>query len=221
MKQRAGERIKLTSYNDLLGVSDDNMTEEIEIEKIRPFKDHPFKVQMDSKMQDLIDSIRDNGILTPVLVRPVGNDGYEMISGHRRMFAAKKCGLKVLKAVVQEMTDEEATVAMVDANIQREELLPSEKAFAYKMKLEAIKRQGSRSDLTFNQNDRKLDSADVIGKEVGESKAQVRRYIRLTELIPELLELVDAKRFPFMAAVEASYIDKTVQQWLNEYIHEL
>ena len=192
---------------------------DLEINQIKSFKNHPFKVQMDRKMEDLIESIKENGIITPVLVRPL-DDGYEMVSGHRRMFAAESCGLQTIPAIIREMDDDEATVAMVDANIQREELLPSEKAFAYKMKLEAIKRQGSRADLTSAQNERKLESADIIGVEVGESRAQIRRYIRLAELIPNLLSLVDTKKLLFTVGVEISYLDKEIQEWIEEYIRE-
>ena len=169
-------------------------------------------------MQDLIESISESGVLIPVLIRPDQNDGYEMISGHRRMHAAQKAGLITIPAIVREMTDDEAVIAMVDANIQREELLPSEKAFAYKMKLEAMKRQGSRTDLTLSQNETKLRSDEILSKQVGESRAQVQRYIRLTELIPDLLELVDKKRLNFTIAVDISYIPQDVQKWIYEYI---
>ncbi|MDD7077488.1 MAG: ParB N-terminal domain-containing protein, partial [Lachnospiraceae bacterium] len=145
-------------------------------------------------------------------------DGCEMISGHRRMHAAQKAGLITIPAIVREMTDDEAVIAMVDANIQREELLPSEKAFAYKMKLEAMKRQGSRTDLTLSQNETKLRSDEILSKQVGESRAQVQRFIRLTELIPDLLELVDKKRLNFTIAVDISYIPQDVQKWIYEYI---
>lgn len=147
-----------------------------------------------------------------------------MISGHRRLHAAKLAGLTAIPSIIREMTDDEATIAMVDANIQREELLPSEKAWAYKMKLDAMKRQGERTDLndsvTSAQFERKLEAADVLGDEIGVSRAQIRRYIRLTELIPDLLDLVDAKRLNFTVAVDVSYIDKEIQGWLNEYIHD-
>ena len=191
---------------------------EIEIDKIKSFAGHPFKVIDDEKMQDLIESISESGVLTPVLIRPDRNDGYEMISGHRRMHAAQKAGLITIPAIVREMTDDEAVIAMVDANIQREELLPSEKAFAYKMKLEAMKRQGSRTDLTLSQNETKLRSDEILSKQVGESRAQVQRFIRLTELIPDLLELVDKKRLNFTIAVDISYIPQDVQEWIYEYI---
>ena len=218
MKNRSGEKIKLTSIDELLGVVNEESAMEIEIDKIKSFSGHPFKVIDDEKMQDLIESISESGVLTPVLIRPVQNDGYEMISGHRRMHAAQKAGLITIPAIVREMTDDEAVIAMVDANIQREELLPSEKAFAYKMKLEAMKRQGSRTDLTLSQNETKLRSDEILSKQVGESRAQVQRYIRLTELIPDLLELVDKKRLNFTIAVDISYIPQDVQKWIYEYI---
>ena len=219
MKTRAGQKIRLASVEELLGVSNEESAMDLEIVKIRPFKDHPFKVVDDEKMQDLVESIRTNGILSPVLVRPVGNDVYEMVSGHRRMHAAVILGMDRVPAIIREMSDDEAIVKMVDADIQREELLPSEKAFAYRMKMEAMKRQGSRRDLTSDQNDPKL-SAWTIGEESGISGSQVKRYIRLTELIPELLDYVDQKRIQFTVAVEISYIDREIQKWLFEYIKD-
>ena len=219
MKARAGQRIRLTSVDELLGVSNEESAVDIEIYKIRPFHNHPFKVVDDEKMKRLVESIEENGILSPVLVRPVGNDQYEMISGHRRMHAAVLLEMEKIPAIIREMTDDEATVKMVDSNIQREELLPSEKAFAYKMKMDAMKRQGSRRDLTSDQNDPKL-SAWSIGEENGISGSQVKRYIRLTELIPELLEFVDQKRIQFTVAVEISYIDLEIQKWLYEYVRD-
>lgn len=222
MKNRSGEKIKLTSIDELLGVVNEESAMEIEIDKIKPFAGHPFKVIDDEKMQDLIESISESGILTPVLIRPDQNDGYEMISGHRRMHAAQKAGLITIPAIVREMTDDEAVIAMVDANIQREELLPSEKAFAYKMKLTAMKRQAGRpSKNNSGQNDQKLNgvvSRDLLAEQVGESSKQIQRYIRLTELIPDLLELVDKKRLNFTIAVDISYIPQDVQKWIYEYI---
>ena len=221
--QRAGQKIKLTSVNELLGVSNEETALDLEITKIHPFKNHPFKVLDDEKMQDLVESIRENGILSPVLVRPVGNDIYEMVSGHRRMHAATLLGMKCVPAIIREMTDDEAVVKMVDANIQREELLPSEKAFAFKMKLDAMRRQGSRLDLTCGQNGHKLaglKSRDILAEEVGESAKQIQRFIRLTELIPELLNYIDQKRLQFTVGVEISYIDQEVQKWLYEYIKD-
>ena len=220
MKNRSGEKIKLTSIDELLGVANEESAMEIEIDKIKSFAGHPFKVIDDEKMQNLIESISESGVLTPVLIRPDQNDGYEMISGHRRMHAAQKAGLITIPAIVREMTDDEAVIAMVDANIQREELLPSEKAFAYKMKMEAMKRQGARIDLTCAQNDHKLGkkSREILGEQIGISSAQIQRFIRLTELIPDLLELVDKKRLNFTIAVDISYIPQDVQKWIYEYI---
>lgn len=174
-----------------------------------------------SRMDDLVESIKQNGVLTPVLVRPDKNSSYEMISGHRRMHAAIKAGLETIPAIVRDMEDDEAIVIMVDANIQREELLPSEKAFAYKMKMDAMKRQAGRpSKNNSTQVGRNFETAELIGKETGESKNTIRRFIRLTELIPELLDYVDKKRLPFTVAVDISYIDKEIQTWLFEYIKE-
>ena len=174
-----------------------------------------------SRMDDLVESIKQNGVLTPVLVRPDKNSSYEMISGHRRMHAAIKAGMETIPAIVRDMEDDEAIVIMVDANIQREELLPSEKAFAYKMKMDAMKRQAGRpSKNNSTQVGRNFETAELIGKETGESKNTIRRFIRLTELIPELLDYVDKKRLPFTVAVDISYIDKEIQTWLFEYIKE-
>ena len=221
MKNRSGEKIKLTSIDELLGVVNEESAMEIEIDKIKPFSGHPFKVIDDEKMQDLIESISESGVLTPVLIRPDQNDGYEMISGHRRMHAAQKAGLITIPASVREMTDDEAVIAMVDANIQREELLPSEKAFAYKMKMEAMRHQGERTDLTLGQNVPKFKrTTEAIAQGTGESYKQVQRYIRLTELIPDLLELVDKKRLNFTIAVDISYIPQDVQKWIYEYIRD-
>lgn len=225
MKERIGQKIKLTSYEELLGVGNEESAVDVSIRDIHSFENHPFKVLDDNKMQELVDSIKKNGILTPVLLRSSKKKrGYEMISGHRRLHAAELAGLTVIPAIVREMDDDTAILAMVDANIQREELLPSEKAFAFKMKMDAMRRQGTRSDLgvslTSTQNGWRSETAELIGKEIGESKNQVRRYIRLTELIPELLELVDKKRLQFTVAVEISYISKDIQVWINEYIHE-
>lgn len=217
------EKIHLTSVDELFGLENAESSIEIGIDRIRSFKDHPFKVLADDKMADLVDSIKANGVLTPVLVRGNDGDGYEMISGHRRLHASRLAGLKKIPAFVRELSDDEATIMMVDSNIQREELLSSEKAFALKMKLEAMKRQGQRSDLdaetTSDQNGPRLAVAE-IGSSSGMSGTQVKRYIRLTELIPELLDLVDKKHLQFTCAVDISYFDKTIQKWLNEYIRE-
>lgn len=221
MKTRTGQKLKLTTVEELLGVPATESSTEIDVDMIHVFKNHPFKVLDDEKMSDLVESIRVNGILSPVLVRPNGEDSYEMISGHRRMHAAKIVGLTMIPAIVREMSDDEAVIYMVDSNIQREELLPSEKAFAFKMKLDAMKRQGKRTDLTSDQNVQKFQtSRDSLASEFGISGPQISRYIRLTELIPDLLELVDNKRLQMTAAVEISYVDKEIQQWICEYIHE-
>ena len=222
MKNRSGEKIKLTSIDELLGVVNEESAMEIEINRIHAFKNHPFKVLDDEKMADLIESVKGNGVLTPVLLRSDGEDGYEMISGHRRMHAAAIAGLETIPAIVRELSDDDAVIAMVDANIQREELLPSEKGFAYKMKLDAIKRQGKRVDLTCGHNGHKLGkkSREELGEQVGESARNVQRYIRLTELIPELLDMVDAKKLNFTIAVDISYIDKEMQKWIYEYIRD-
>ena len=222
-KLRPGQKLKLMSVEELLGVSNEESAMDIEIAKIRPFKDHPFKVVDDEKMQDLVESIRVNGILSPVLIRPIGNDIYEMVSGHRRMHAASILGMECVPAIIREMADDEAIVKMVDANIQREELLPSEKAFAYKMKREAVKRQAGRpkkENLDQNGLNFGIASRDLVAEELGESTQQVHRYIRLTELIPELLDYVDQKRIQFTVAVEISYIDREIQKWLYEYIRD-
>ena len=219
--QRAGQKIKLTSVDELLGVSNEETALDLEITKIHPFKNHPFKVLDDEKMQDLVESIRTNGILSPVLVRPVGNDIYEMVSGHRRMHAAELLGMERIPAIIREMTDDEAVVKMVDANIQREELLPSEKAFAYKMKMDALRRGGGRpSKNNLRQFGANYRAYNELSDEVGESSRQIQRFIRLTELIPPLLDYVDQKRLQFTVAVEVSYIDQEVQKWLYEYIKD-
>lgn len=220
-KLRPGEMVQIKTVEELLGVVNEESAMDIEIYKIRSFQGHPFKVVDDDKMLELVESIKDNGVLSPVLIRPCGNDLYEMISGHRRLHAAKLAGLTAIPSIIREMTDDEATIAMVDANIQREELLPSEKAWAYKMKKDAMTHQGERTDLTLGQNVQKFKrTTEAIADGTGESYKQIQRYIRLTELVPELLDLVDAKRLNFTVAVDVSYIDKEIQGWLNEYIHD-
>ena len=221
MRTKKDEKFKLELVEELLGVVNEESAMDIEISKIQPFRAHPFKVLDDDKMQELIDSISVNGILTPVLVRPLGMDTYEMISGHRRMYAAKIVGLTKIPTIIREMTDDEAVINMVDANVQREELLPSEKAFAYRMKLDAMKRQAGRPGKNnVSQNETNLRSDEILAKEIGTSRNQIQRYIRLTELIPELLDMVDRKKLQFTVAVDISYIDPVVQQWLYEYIRE-
>lgn len=210
------EKIHLETLNELLGAPDvvDGHTE-IRIDQIRPFKDHPFKVLDNNDMNELVTSIKENGVIVPVMVRPDGS-GYEMISGHRRMHAAKLAGLKTIPAIIKEMTDDEATIAMVDSNMQREQILPSERAFSLKMKMDALKRQGERNDLTSDHEGPRLAARDA-GRTEGISATQVKRYIRLTELIPEMLELVDNKRLSITLGVEISYLGRKVQEWLLEY----
>ena len=221
MKSKSADKIKMPNIDELLGVSGEESATDIEISRIHSFANHPFKVLDDDKMDDLVESIKQNGVLTPVLVRPDKNNSYEMISGHRRMHAAIKAGLETIPAIVRDMEDDEAIVIMVDANIQREELLPSEKAFAYKMKLGAMKRQAGRPPKNNScQNGTNLRSDEELGNLVGESARSIQRYIRLTELIPDLLDYVDKKRLQFTVAVDISYIDKEIQTWLFEYIKE-
>lgn len=220
MASKMSERLNFKSVEELLGVVNEEAAMDIEIYKISGFKGHPFKVVDDEKMQELVESIKINGVLSPVLIRPTGMDTYEMISGHRRLHAAELAGLTAIPSIIREMTDDEAVIAMVDANIQREELLPSEKAFAYKMKMNAMKRQGARSDLTSCQNGTKFRADEAMAEQTGESARSIQRYIRLTELIPELLEYLDLKRIPFTSAVEISYLDKEIQKWLFEYIRD-
>ena len=194
MKSKSADKIKMPSIDELLGVSGEESATDIEISRIHSFANHPFKVLDDDKMDDLVESIKQNGVLTPVLVRPDKNNSYEMISGHRRMHAAIKAGLETIPAIVRDIEDDEAIVIMVDANIQREELLPSEKAFAYKMKLGAMKRQAGRPPKNNPcQSGTNLRSDEELGNQVGESARSIQRYIRLTELIPDLLDYVDKK----------------------------
>jgi len=220
MKNRSGEKIKLASIDELLGVVNEESAMEIEISKIHPFKNHPFKVLDDEKMQDLVESVKINGVLTPVLLRMDENEEYEMVSGHRRMHAAQLAGLTMIPAIVRELSDDDAIVAMVDANIQREELLPSEKAFAYKMRLEAMKRQAGRPTKDnyspMGNNLEFATSSDELAEKVGESKNQIFRFIRLTELVPEILQMVDERQIAFRPAVEISYLSEEQQYTLLE-----
>ena len=186
-------------------------------DKLSPFAKHPYRVREDAAMDELVESIRVHGILSPLLARPKGA-GYELVSGHRRRLAAQKLGLPTVPVLVREMTDDEAVILMVDSNLQRENLLPSEKAFAYKMKLEAMNRQGRRTDLTLTTVVPKFRSNEVIGKESGESRETVRRYIRLTNLVPPLLQMVDDGRIAFSPAVELSYLTRDEQTELWDLI---
>ena len=194
--------------------AEDNQTRIINIltDKLQAFDGHPFKVKENADMQSLIESIRENGILTPFIVRPVYGDKYEIVSGHRRLFACNVLGITEVPAVVKDLTREEAVIEMVDSNIHREKILPSEKAFAYKMKMDVLRKQGKRTDLTSSQDEPKLRSDEQIAKENNESRATVQRYIRLTRLIPELLQLVDEGRIALGHGVEIAVFDKKIQK---------
>ena len=194
------------------------VVKKIPIDLIDDFDGHPFSVKDDTDMELLVDSIKQNGVITPIEVREKDGGRYEIISGHRRRRACQIAKISEIPAIIEELTDEEATIRMVDANLQREKILPSEKAFAYKMKLEAIKRQGKRSDLTSTQVVSKLRSGDTVGKDNGDSREQVRRYVRLTYLIPYFLDMLDNGKLPFTVAVELSYIPTDKQLMLSDLI---
>jgi len=195
-----------------------NTKKNISIEKLHPFENHPYKVQDNEEMDALAESIKAHGVVSPIIVRPLENttDEYEIISGHRRVMASRKAGITEIPALIVSLDRDAAAIVLVDSNLHREHILPSEKAFAYKMKLEAMKHQGWRSDLTSNQLGGKLETADLVGAETGDSKNQVRRYIRLTNLIPEILQYVDEGRISFTPAVELSYLNEQEQYDLLE-----
>ncbi|MEE1327104.1 MAG: ParB/RepB/Spo0J family partition protein [Oscillospiraceae bacterium] len=190
--------------------------EHLAVDKLRPFEGHPFKVVDNEEMDQLTWSILTQGLLTPLVVRPLDNGEYEVISGYRRLHACKKAGIETVPALITDMNRDAATIALVDSNLHREKILPSEKAFAYKMKLEAMNRQGQRTDLTSAQVGRKLETAEIIGEQSGESRNQVRRYIRLTNLIPSILQMVDEGKIALTPAVELSYLTETEQADLLE-----
>ena len=220
MKSSA-KNVKLTSVDDLFTTEEsraDAQREkvmELPLSELFPFRNHPFKVLDDAAMQDTAESIKEHGVLVPAIARPREDGGYELISGHRRKRGCELAGLSSMPCIVRDLDDDAATIIMVDSNIQRENILPSERAFAYKLKLEAIKRQGARSDLTSMQVAQKL-SVEKVGDDAGVSKDQVRRYIRLTELTHELLDMVDAKKIAFNPAVELSYLKPDEQTNLLE-----
>ena len=212
---KSGANISLTSYDDIFSTEESRQTEQIQqisISDLHPFKNHPFKVLDDEAMQRTVESVAQFGVLAPLVVRPREEGGYEIISGHRRQHAAELAGLKTLPVIVRNMDDDQAVIQMVDSNLQRESILPSERAFAYKMKLEAIKNQGARSDLTSAQVGPKLTAAEKVALDSDDSKSQVKRFIRLTNLIPELLDLVDQKKISFNPAVELSYLTDPEQR---------
>lgn len=209
---RKGGNISLSSYDDIFetdtsrAASNQERVQEIPLSELHPFEGHPFKVLDDDEMQKTVESVRDFGVLTPAIARPDPDGGYEIISGHRRHRASELAGKETMPVIVREMDDDAAIILMVDANLQRETILPSERAYAYKMKLDALKHQGERSDLTSRQVVGKSETADLVGESSGDSGRQVQRYIRLTELIPELLDMVDTGQIKFNPAVELSYL---------------
>ena len=227
-KRTFADKIKITGYDELFGGSAggkcDAEIREILLSDILPFANHPFKVKDDEEMERLVKSVKENGVIVPALARP-SEGKYELISGHRRKHAAELAGLSTMPVIVREIDDDAATIAMVDANLQREVILPSEKAFSYKMKLEALKHQGKRNDLdeqlTSVPGERKLEARDKIAKDAGESAAQVRRYIRLTELLHELLEMIDANELGLKQGVEISYLNKNEQKSFLSVMKEL
>ena len=215
--------LALKGLDDLFSTEENRQEEQreqvqqIPIDSLHPFTNHPFKVLDDEAMTRTVESIAQYGVLAPLIARPrPDGDGYEIISGHRRQYAAKLAGLETLPVIVRQMSDDAAVILMVDSNLQREHILPSERAFAYKMKLEAIKNQGARSDLTSPQVAAKFRSDDAVAKDQGISGDTVRRYIRLTNLIPEMLDLVDQKKISFNPAVELSYLDESQQRYFLE-----
>ena len=220
MKSSA-KNIVLKSVDDIFQTEENRAdaqrerVQEIPLDQLKPFKNHPFKVRDDQRMLDTVDSIREYGVLVPAIARPDPEGGYELISGHRRKRGCEMAGLQTMPVIIRDLDDDAAVLVMVDSNIQREELLPSERAFAYKMKLEALKHQGARSDLTSMQVAQKL-SVQKVGDDAGVSKDQVRRFIRLTELISELLDMVDERKLAFNPAVEVSYLKRDEQRMLLE-----
>ena len=216
MKSSA-KKVELASVDDLFSTEEGRQDaklekiQEIPLSELHPFKNHPFKVKDDEAMMETADSVRQYGVLVPAIARPDPEGGYELVAGHRRHRASELAGKETMPVIVRDLDDDAATIIMVDSNLQRESLLPSERAFAYKMKLEAVKHQGARTDLTSRQVGGKLEMADVIGAKAGDSGRQVQRYIRLTELIPELLDMVDEKKIAFNPAYELSFLKKEEQ----------
>ena len=215
---KSSVNVSLNSYDDIFSTEESRQEEQreqvqqIPIGELFPFKNHPFKVLDDDSMSDTVESVKQYGVLSPLIARPRPKGGYEIISGHRRQHAAELAGLETLPVIVRQMDDDAAIILMVDSNLQREHILPSERAFAYKMKLDAMKTQGTRSDLTSTQVVSKLRSNEKLGAENNQSRETVRRFIRLTNLIPELLDMVDNKTVSFNPAVELSYLSPEQQQ---------
>ena len=221
MKSSA-KNIVLKSVDDIFQTEENRAdaqrerVQEIPLDQLKPFRNHPFKVRDDQRMLDTVDSIREYGVLVPAIARPDPEGGYELISGHRRKRGCEMAGLQTMPVIIRDLDDDAAVLVMVDSNIQREELLPSERAFAYKMKLEALKHQGARSDLTSSQLGTKLRADEFLAQQAGESRNQVQRFIRLTELISELLDMVDERKLAFNPAVEVSYLKRDEQRMLLE-----
>lgn len=221
MKSSA-RNIELKSVDDLFATEESRAdaqrkkVQEIPLGELHPFRNHPFKVKDDAAMQDTVDSVREYGVLVPAIARPNPDGGYELIAGHRRHHASELAGKETMPVIVRDLDDDAATIIMVDSNLQREELLPSERAFAYKMKLEALKHQGARTDLTSSQVGTRLRADELIAQQLGESRNQIQRFIRLTELIPTLLDMVDEHKIAFNPAVELSYLKKEEQTLLLE-----
>ena len=220
----AAKNIQLASYDDLFKTDEERQADTQErvqslpLDKLEPFPNHPFKVIDDDKMLETVESIKERGVLVPILVRPKNDGNFEIVSGHRRHHASQLAGKTEIPAIVREMDDDTAILLMVDSNLQREELLPSEKAFAYKMKLDAIKRQGKRTDLTSAQIVPKLQARDIVAHDAGVNRMEVTRYVRLTYLVPDLLDRVDNKTMAFNAAVEVSYLTEPEQLMLCDAI---
>ena len=221
MKSSA-RNIELKSVDDLFAteeIREDAQREKVQnipLGELHSFRNHPFKVKDDAAMQDTVDSVREYGVLVPAIARPDPDGGYELIAGHRRHHASELAGKETMPVIIRDLDDDAATIIMVDSNLQREELLPSERAFAYKMKLEALKHQGARTDLTSSQVGTRLRADELIAQQSGESRNQIQRFIRLTELIPTLLDMVDERKIAFNPAVELSYLKKEEQTLLLE-----
>lgn len=224
---KKGENISLTSYDDLFETDESRAESQLErvqnipVRELIPFKNHPFKVLDDEAMLRTTESIAEYGVLTPLIARPLDNGRYEIISGHRRAHAAELAGLSEVPVLVRDMDDDAATVLMVDSNLQRENILPSERAFAYRMKLEALNHQGQRSDLTSVQVEQKSNARSILAKETGSSEATIFRFIRLTNLVPDLLDLVDCKQISFNPAVELSYLSPEEQETFLQAMDEV
>lgn len=214
----SGRKPSLTSYDDIFSTEASRQQEQIQrlaLSKLHPFKDHPFRVLDDDRMMETVESVKEYGVLVPIIARPMADGGYEIVSGHRRKRACELAGLNEIPAIVRDLDDDEAVIIMVDSNLQRENILHSERAKAYQMKLEAIKHQGERRDLTSRQLVGKLEAADLIGQDTGESGRQIQRILRLNNLEPPLIDKVDAGKLAFTPAVELSYLKPEEQQWLD------